>query len=44
MRATKKSDRLKPFFTFYGSKWRVAPIYDSPMCEAIVEPFSGAAG
>ena len=35
---------LKPFFTFYGGKWRVAPHYPVPVFDTIVEPFAGSAG
>lgn len=35
---------LKPFFTFYGGKWRAANHYPSPLHNLIVEPFAGAAG
>lgn len=35
---------LKPFFTFYGGKWRAAPRYPAPRFDTIVEPFAGAAG
>lgn len=35
---------LKPFFCYYGGKWRAAPKYPAPTCEAIIEPFAGAAG
>jgi hypothetical protein len=35
---------LKPFFTFYGGKWRAAPHYPPPELATIVEPFAGAAG
>jgi hypothetical protein len=35
---------LKPFFTFYGGKWRAAPFYDKPEHKTIVEPFAGSAG
>jgi len=35
---------LKPFFTFYGGKWRAAPHYAPPEFATIVEPFAGAAG
>ena len=35
---------LKPFFTFYGSKWRASSLYDVPMHNVIVEPFAGSAG
>ena len=36
--------RLKPFFCFYGGKWRMAPRYPPPCHDTIVEPFAGAAG
>lgn len=36
--------RLKPFFTYYGAKYRAATHYPTPDCDAIVEPFAGAAG
>ena len=35
---------LRPFFTFYGGKWRTALRYPPPRWEIIVEPFAGAAG
>jgi hypothetical protein len=35
---------LRPFFTFYGGKWRVAPFYEQPTHDTIVEPFAGSAG
>jgi len=35
---------LKPFFTFYGGKWRSAPHYPVPKYNTIVEPFAGSAG
>jgi hypothetical protein len=34
---------LKPFFPFYGSKWRDAKRYPAPM-GPVVEPFAGSAG
>lgn len=36
--------RLKPFFTFYGGKWRVSKYYPSPIYKTIIEPFAGSAG
>lgn len=36
--------RLRPFFLYYGAKWRLAPKYPYPKCKAIIEPFAGAAG
>jgi hypothetical protein len=36
---------LRPFFGFYGGKWRDAPKhYPAPAHEAIIEPFAGSAG
>lgn len=35
---------LKPFWRYYGGKWRAAPRYPSPLHRTIVEPFAGAAG
>lgn len=35
---------LRPFFTFFGGKYRAAKHYPAPVHETIVEPFSGAAG
>ncbi len=35
--------RLRPFFSFYGAKWRLAPAYPSPAFAEIVEPFAGSA-
>lgn len=39
-----RSGSLKPFFTFYGGKWRAAPHYPKPQYGTIVEPFAGSAG
>ena len=35
---------LKPFWRYYGGKWRAAPRYPPPAHARIVEPFAGAAG
>ena len=35
---------LKPFWRYYGGKWRAAPRYPAPLRAVIVEPFAGAAG
>lgn len=35
---------LRPFFCYYGGKWRAAPKYPLPEYDLIVEPFAGAAG
>ena len=36
--------KLKPFFTYYGGKYRAAPKYPEPVHGSIVEPFAGSAG
>jgi hypothetical protein len=36
--------RLRPFFSFFGSKWRLAPRYPPPEYGRIIEPFAGSAG
>ena len=35
---------LRPFWLFYGGKWRAVPRYPMPKYGTIVEPFAGAAG
>ena len=35
---------MRPFFCFYGGKWRAAPHYPVPNHQCLVEPFAGAAG
>ena len=35
---------LRPFFPYYGSKWRTAPSYPPPAHDLIVEPCAGSAG
>lgn len=35
---------LKPFWRYYGGKWRSAPRYPAPRHDTIIEPFAGAAG
>jgi len=35
--------RLRPFFSYYGSKWRIAPKYPEPKHGVIIEPFCGSA-
>jgi site-specific DNA-adenine methylase len=35
---------LKPFFTYYGGKFRIAPKYPRPVFSTIIEPFCGSAG
>lgn len=38
------STLLRPFWRYYGGKWRAAPRYPAPIHDIIVEPFAGAAG
>ena len=35
--------RLRPFFSYYGSKWTLAPKYPTPQHGTIIEPFAGSA-
>lgn len=35
---------LRPFFTYFGGKWRAAPKYPPPIYDTIIEPFAGSAG
>jgi hypothetical protein len=35
---------LKPFFTYYGGKYRAAPHYPAPQHDMVIEPFAGSAG
>lgn len=35
---------LRPFISYFGSKWRAAPKYPTPQHRLIVEPFAGSAG
>lgn len=35
---------LRPFFSFFGGKWRIAPRYPAPAHDILVEPFAGSAG
>jgi len=35
---------LRPFWRYYGGKWRAAPRYPKPRFSTIIEPFAGAAG
>jgi len=36
--------RLKPFWRYYGGKYRAAPRYPAPRFGTIIEPFAGQAG
>lgn len=36
--------KLKPFFSYFGSKYRAAKNYPAPVYNTIVEPFAGSAG
>lgn len=36
--------KLRPFWRYYGGKWRAASKYPTPRYRTIVEPFAGAAG
>jgi site-specific DNA-adenine methylase len=36
--------QLHPFFSYFGSKFRLAKFYPAPQCDEIIEPFAGSAG
>ena len=35
---------MKPFFSYYGSRWSMAKHYGKPNSEIVIEPFCGSAG
>lgn len=35
---------LRPFFSYFGSKWTLAPKYPAPEHDVLIEPFAGSAG
>jgi hypothetical protein len=35
---------MKPFFSYYGGKWRDCAKYPAPQFDTIIEPFAGSAG
>jgi hypothetical protein len=35
--------RLRPFFSYYGAKWRAAVDYPPPSYSKVIEPFAGSA-
>lgn len=35
---------MRPFFSYYGSKWRCALKYPAPIHRTLIEPFAGSAG
>lgn len=35
---------LHPFFSYFGSKYRLSKLYSIPTCDTIIEPFAGSAG
>ena len=39
-----KKLQLHPFFSYFGSKYRLAKYYPEPKYDNIIEPFAGAAG
>jgi hypothetical protein len=44
IRKSVKPINLKPFISYYGGKYRMAPIYPKPIYNTIIEPFAGSAG
>lgn len=43
-RARVDSVQLRPFFSYFGGKWTLAPHYPPPAHLMLVEPFAGSAG
>lgn len=43
-RASSDGALLRPFFGYYGGKWRTALRYPAPKFDTIIEPFAGSAG
>lgn len=41
---TATMDLMRPFFSYYGSRWQVAKKYTAPTSETVIEPFAGSAG
>jgi hypothetical protein len=41
---THSPKHLRPFFSYFGGKWTLAPRYPTPEHDVIVEPFAGSAG
>lgn len=35
---------MRPFFSYYGSRWNIAKRYPAPPSQTVVEPFAGSAG
>lgn len=35
---------MRPFFSYFGSKWTLAPAYPPPEHAMVIEPFAGSAG
>lgn len=38
------SRAMRPFWRYYGGKWRATPRYPAPEHDLVIEPFAGAAG
>ena len=43
-RQTMREIKLRPFFSYYGGKWRETKRYPEPRFKTIVEPFAGSVG
>jgi hypothetical protein len=35
---------VRPFFWYFGSKWKIAERLGPPQCDHVIEPFAGSAG
>lgn len=38
------TEGMRPFFSYYGGKWRLARKYPQPAHDLVIEPFAGGAG
>ncbi len=46
MKGLRRIQGLRPFFTYFGGKHRIAHLYPRPLpsCKRLIEPFAGSAG
>lgn len=40
----RRQDFPGPFLKYFGSKWKIAPLYPTPEHQIVIEPFAGGAG
>ncbi len=44
LKKASRTQGLRPFFPYYGSKWNIARHYPKPEHDLVIEPFAGSAG